>query len=105
LATSVVKEFEAGALNAIASAIEANPSLLEGGVSVIEGDVQAALVNIAKNLPAVKGVASIVVGPLEQAAMTALESYVASFIAAHTPAEVEALAVAWLQNLAKVVAA
>jgi hypothetical protein len=98
---TVAQEFESGALNAIASAIQANPALLEGGISTVEGDVQSALVNLAKNLPAVKGVASLVVGPLETAVMASIEAYVASFIAAHTPAEVEALVVTWLQTLAK----
>jgi hypothetical protein len=102
---TVAQEFESGALTAIATAIEANPSLIEGGISTAETDVQAALVNLAKNLPSVKGVAELVVGPLETAVMASLEAYVAAFIAAHTPAEVEALLVSWIQALAKSAAA
>jgi hypothetical protein len=100
---TVLQEFESGALTAVATAIQANPSLIEGGVTTVEADVQAGLVNLAKNLPAVKGVASLVVGPLEQAVMTAVEAWVATFIAAHTPAEVQALIVTLLQSTAKAV--
>lgn len=96
-----LQEFESGALTAVASAISANPALVEGGISTVETDVQAGLVNLAKNLPSVKGVAALVVGPLETAVMGSVEAYVAAWIAAHTPAECETLIVAWINLLAK----
>lgn len=97
---SVLESFEQGALRALSTAIAANPALLEGGISTIETDIQAGIVNLAKNLPAVKGISAIVVGPLEQAAMSAIEGYVASWIAAHTPAQIESLIVTYINTLA-----
>ncbi len=97
---TLAQEFEAGAIKAVAAAIVADPALLEGGISTVETDVQAGLVNLAKNLPVVKGIGGLVVGPFEAAAMSAIESYVSTWIAAHTPAEIESLVVTYLNTLA-----
>lgn len=98
---TVLQEFESGALNAAAAAVQANPALVEGGITTVEADIQAGLVNLAKNLPSVKGIASIVVGPLEAATMSAIEGYVANVIATWPAPKVEALIVSSLQAYAK----
>jgi hypothetical protein len=96
-----VQQFEAGALNAIAAAITENAATVEAWIATGEGSVQAGLVNLAKNLPTVKGAIGLVATPIEAAVTTAIEAYVASLIAKEPPAAIVAFVVSWLQAEAK----
>lgn len=99
-----IQEVEAGILNAVASAIQANAPLAEAYVASGEAAVQSILVNLFKNIPSVKGIAGLAVGPIESTIESAITSYVSAFIAKETPASVVALVVALLQAQAKAVA-
>lgn len=97
---TALQTVESGILTALAAAIQANPGVIEGIVATGEADVQAALVNLFKNIPAVKGIASLAVGPLEAAVEASINTAVAALIAKYTPAEVEALVVTLLNGIA-----
>ncbi len=86
--TNITSEIEQGVLAAVAGAITANATVEEGFITSAEAAVQAGLVNLFKNIPAVKGLASMVVGPVETAVESAIEAYVASLFAKYTPAQI-----------------
>ncbi len=86
--STVAQEIESGAVQAIAAAITANASVEEGFITTAEAAIDAGIVNVFKNLPAVKGIAGLVAGPVESAVDTALTSYVNGLFAKYTPAQI-----------------
>lgn len=101
MAQSTAQEFEAGVLNAVATAIQSNPGILGGLITSGEVDAEAGLTNLWKNLPTVKGAAGLIVGPVEIAVENQVTAFVKNFIAAHGATVVEGLIVTLLQNEAK----
>jgi hypothetical protein len=84
-ANTFIKELEAGALSFIAAELTANEATFEADVATIESDAQAALANLLKNIPSVKGVAGLAIGPIESMLESALSAYAASLITKYGP--------------------
>lgn len=99
--STTAQAFEAGVLNAIATAIQQNPGVLGGLITSGEADAEAGLTNLWKNLPSVKGAAGLIIGPLETAVETQVNNFVKDFIAAHGATVIEGLLVSLLQTEAK----
>jgi ABC-type Co2+ transport system permease subunit len=97
MAQTVLQEIEAGALNAVAGFIQANSTAIEADITTGTNDIQAGLTTLFKNIPAVKGVAALFVGPLEATFEAAVSAYVASVIAKYPPAAIVSAVVAFLQ--------
>lgn len=102
---SIFQEFESGALAALATASTQNEALVKSWLTSGEASVQAGFVNLLKNVPSVKGLSAVFVGPLEAAAEAALSSYVASLFTKYNPDELFTLWMALLALLEKDVAA
>jgi ABC-type Fe3+ transport system substrate-binding protein len=100
MAKTLLQEVEAGALTAIATAINANSALVESYIASGETAVLAGLTNLLKNIPSVKGALELVVGPLEAAVESGVETYAASLVAKYTPAQLTQLLVQFLTALA-----
>ena len=100
---TTIQEIEAGVLAAIIAESQSQEATIETFIGSGEANVQTILVNLIKQIPSVKGVAAIVVGPIETALEAGIETYVAGLIAKETPATIFALYIALLQHLASLV--
>ena len=100
MAKTVLETVESELLTAIAQAIGANATFIESQITSGEADIQAALVNLFKNIPIVKGIAGIFEGPVLAAIEAAIEGYAASLVAKYTPAQLVQMIQAYLLQLA-----
>jgi len=99
MSQTTLQEVEAGVLSFFLAEYEANQTTIEGWIGTGTAELQAGLANLLKNIPSVKGLAGIVVGPVEVAFEAAVNKYVANLVATKTPAALFALGQTLIQHL------
>ena len=104
---SVLDQVGAEVLLALAAVLDdpANAAVAEASIASGESAVEAAVADVVKNMPQVKGALGLFENALLPLAEQAVQASVAGFFAKESPAAVVAAASAWLKAEAAKVAA
>jgi hypothetical protein len=97
---TLLQEIESGALKFLSAELTSNQAAFESDVTLIESDAVAGLANLLKNIPTVKGIAGLAVGPVESLIESALTQYAQQLVTQYGPSVLYAATQALLAKLA-----
>ncbi len=97
--TGIIQTLGSELLGLAITELNANQPQVMTWIASGETEVQAFIVSLIKQIPAIKGPFGMVAGPILAAFETAIENWVAAYLAKEPPATVFALIIALLTHL------